>query len=228
MSELTVPTPPTVSPERGPKRKRSFWKIAFFVLLALVLILVALWWWHNRPIKPVQLSAQEKVVVEEKLQRVQPAALRDDRGADSPVVSAAEAETATDTEYQKGKKEFIITERELNGLLNEHTKLGDSLRFELYDGEVRARAATKLDEDFPIIGGKTLKMRARFFAETTNGVPSLVLDDLTVWGVSLPNDWIGGLKGQNILGEVLGTGDNISGVEHLEVQRGQLWIKLKE
>lgn len=236
MSELTVPTPPTVSPDRGPKRKRSFWKIAFFVLLALVLVLVALWWWHNRPIKPVQLSAQEKAVVEDKLQRVQPAALRDDRGADAPVVSAApvvsgaEAEmtTGADSEYQKGDKEFIITERELNGLLNEHTKLGDSLRFELYDGEVRARAATKLDEDFPIIGGKTLKMRARFFAETNNGVPSLVLDDLTVWGVSLPNDWIGGLKGQNILGEVLGTGDNISGVEHLEVQRGQLWIKLKE
>ena len=32
-----------------------------------------------------------------------------------------------------------------------------------------------------------------------------MLDDLTVWGISLPNDWLGGLKGQDLLGQTVGS-----------------------
>jgi len=32
-----------------------------------------------------------------------------------------------------------------------------------------------------------------------------VLDDATVWEISLPNDWLGGIKGQDLLAQTLGS-----------------------
>jgi hypothetical protein len=215
----TSPASPPAT--RGGRRSR--WKIVLTVLALLALVLGALWWWHNRAIKPVTLSSDEKVVLDGKLQAIGP-----DPGSQRDTGELSAGELDPGPAYEKGKKEFEITERELNGLLNEHTKLGESLRFELVPGAVHARIATDLDPDLPIVGGKRLKARARFLIETRDGVPELVLDDLTVWGISVPNDWLGGLKGQNLLGEVLGKGPQLSGIEKFEVERGRLLIKLKE
>ncbi len=142
--------------------------------------------------------------------------------------AGSEVEIDSPPTYEKGKREISITERELNGLLNQHTKLGESVSLELATGAVFARVAADLDPDMPIIGGKNLKARARFFAQTRDGVPELVLDDLTIWGISMPNDWLGGLKGKNLLGEIFGDGPQLSGIESLEIERGHLTIKLKE
>ena len=199
------------------------------MLLFLVVVFVALWWWNNRAIKPVELSLDEKTTLERKLTAINPEFI--DRG-EGPMGSEFDVETEIDPAptYEKGEKEFEITERELNGMVNEYTELGDQVKFELVDGAVHARIATDLDEDLPIVGGRNLKARARFFIETLDGVPRLVLDDLTVWGISVPNDWLGGLKGQNLLGEVLGDGGktSLAGIESLEVERGKLVIRLAE
>ena len=172
----------------------------------MLLGLVALWWWHNRPIKAVQLNTEEKAALEEKLDPAQPG----------------------EAEYQPGGKEIVITERELNGLLNEHTDLGDRVSFQLVPGAVHARVVTDLDPDVPVVGGRKLKARARFLVETRDGVPELILDDLTVWSLSLPNDWLGGLKGQNLLGKLLGDAPVLSGLAGLEVERGRLVLTLKD
>jgi hypothetical protein len=178
----------------------------FLIILAiLILVLGGLWWWHNRPIRPVVLSPQEKAVVEAKVEAIQKPA---------------------EPTYEKGSKDIILTERELNGLLNQNTTLGESLKFELVTNAVHARIETDLDPDLPIVGGKHLKARARFLVGGTPEKPAFVLDDLTVWGISLPNDWLGGLKGQDLLGEALGGG--IGGVEEFKVERGKLTIRLKD
>jgi hypothetical protein len=138
--------------------------------------------------------------------------------------------TPAEPKYEKGKKEIILTERELNGLLNEHTALGQKLKFELGTDAINARYETDLDPDLPIVGGKKLKARARFQVSTTDGIPHFVLEDLTVWGVSLPNDWLAQLKGKDILGEVLGggKGGRVAGIEEMSVEPGQHKIRLKE
>jgi hypothetical protein len=66
--------------------------------------------------------------------------------------------------------------------------------------------------------------------KTAAGVPSLVLEDLTVWGVSLPNDWLAQLKGKDLLGEILGggKGGQVAGIEEMSVDPGKLRIRLKE
>lgn len=202
-------TPPPV-----PKRKSCLVPVLIGLVVVLVAI-VGLMWWHNRPIKPVQLSAEEKTAVEAKVEAIQ--------NVEAPAVPAG-------PEYEKGKKEIILTERELNGLLNEHTTMGDKLKFELATDAVHARIETDLDPDLPVVGGKRLKAKARFIVKTEDGKPSLILDDLTVWGVSLPNDWLAQLKGKDILGEILGggKGGKVAGIEEMSVEPGQLKIRLKE
>jgi hypothetical protein len=208
MAEVPPPAPP---------RRKSCLVPALVGGVVVILVVVALWFWFNRPIKPVELSATEKQVVEEKVEAI--------RQAEAPS-PAAPAEPS----YEKGKREIILTEKELNGLLNQHTTLGEKLQFELATDAVHARLETDLDPDLPMVGGKRLKAKARFLVKTEAGVPSLVLDDLTVWGVSVPNDWLAQLKGKDLLGEILGggKGGKVAGIEEMSVEPGQLKIKLKE
>lgn len=210
MIESTEPTP----------RRASPWFKAAVVLLVLVLLLGGLWWWFTRPIQPVELSAREKTVVEEKLAAIQQVAPPQPSGPPAP----------PEPSYERGKKEIVLTEREINGLLNANTDLGRTVSFQLGTDAVLARIETPLDPDLPLVGGRTFKARARFIVSESSGQPSFVIDDLTIWGISLPNEWLGGLKGRNLLGEILGTGGTgkIPGVESFAVRPGQLTIKLTE
>lgn len=198
-----IPSPPV---------RRSSCLVKGAVSLAVVLLVVGgLWWWYHRPIQPVTLSLEEKAAVEAKVEAIQ---------------KPAEAT------YDKGSKEIILTERELNGLLNANTTLGQSVKFELATNAIHARIETDLNADLPVIAGKRLKARARFLVSEVPGQASFVLDDLTVWGVSLPNDWLAGLKGRDLLGEILGGGEGrggkVAGVEEFKVEPGRLVIRLAE
>lgn len=198
MSE--IPQPPA-------KRNSCLFKTAIFAVVTL-LVLGGIWWWTNRPIQPVQLSAQEKAAVEAKVEAIQKPA---------------------EPKYEKGGKEIVLTERELNGLLNENTTFGKTVSFELATNAIHARVETDLDPDLPVVGGKHLKARARFLVSEVPGQASLILDDLTVWGISLPNDWLAGMKGKDLLGEILG-GKNgkVAGVEEFKIEPGRLIIRLAE
>jgi hypothetical protein len=199
------------SPPPAPRKKSCLVPVLIGIITVLV-IAIGVIWWNNRPIKPVQLSAEEKTVVQQKVEAIQ------------------QVEKPAEPTYEKGKKEIVLTERELNGLLNEHTTLGQKLKLELATDAVHARYETDLDPDLPVVGGKKLKARARFLVKTAGGSPSLVLEDFTLWGVSLPNDWLGQLKGRDILGEILGggKGGKIAGIEEMTVSSGELKIRLKE
>ena len=127
-------TPPSV-PAPAPKKTR--WLLyGCGTLLALLLVIVATvaitLWWIQRPIKPVVLSAPEKADVEEKLQHLgggkAPASHPRPRGKNSSSNRAAagcrtRAKDRT-RPYVPGSKVLKLTEREINGLLNANTDLG--------------------------------------------------------------------------------------------------------
>jgi hypothetical protein len=178
-------------------------------LAVAVALLGAVWWWSNRPIQPVQLSPQEITALEAKMEAI--------RKPSEPT-------------YEKGTNEIVLTERELNGLLNENTAFGKSVSFQLASDAIHARVETDLDPDLPVVGGKHLKARARFFVKTVAGRPSLIMDDVTIWGVSLPNEWLAGLKGRDLLGEMTASETNAiaAGVEEIKVEPGRLVIRLAD
>lgn len=209
-------------------QRRSPWVTLLVVLVILVVVAGGLWWWFTRPIQPVVLSPQELSVVEQKVAAIQSA----DPAVPAPPTPASLPAPAGPSEpvYERGKKEILLTEREINGLLNANTDLGQSLSFQLGTDVILARIETDLDPDLPLLGGRKFKARAKFIVSEGSGQPSFVIDDLTIWGVSLPNDWLGGLKGRNLFAELLGSETNgkLPGVESFAIRPGEISIKLKE
>jgi hypothetical protein len=191
-----------------PARKSSCLVVGLALFVVLIVGGGGAYLYYNRPITPVELSQTETKLLEEKI-----------GGLDA---------NPAEPEYVPGSKEIVITERELNGLLNQNTDLGDKLKLTLATDEIHARLETDMDDDLPVVGGKKLKAKARFLVKSVEGRQSLVLDDLSVWGASLPNDWLGGMKGKDLLAEIFGYGGGLRGIEELRIERGQLVIKLAD
>lgn len=208
-------------PPPSPVRRTFPWRGLFLGLVAVLLILGGLWWWFTRPIQPVVLSPEEITAVEAKLAVLE-----------NPPSAPPAPEPPEDREpvYQAGAKEILLTEREINGLLNHNTDLGKSLRFELGTGVVLARFETDLDPDLPLLGGRRFRARARFLISEASGRPSFIVDDLTIWGISLPNAWLGKIKGRNLLEEILGADpqEHLPGVQSFAIEPGKIIIRLQD
>jgi hypothetical protein len=133
--------------------------------------------------------------------------------------------------YQPGSKVLRLTEREMNGLLNANTDLGKSVRLEFDRDAINAYVAVPIPEDFPIGGGKMFRARGRFRVSVGNGgTPFAILEDVTVFGLSLPKAWLGGLKGENLLEDAVGQGGagRLKGIKTLRVEPGVLVLELED
>lgn len=203
------------SPQRSSRSKKALLVIAALALITILIIGAV--WWMKRPIKPVVLTAHEQRLLNNKVEAIQG--------------HITQGESTGERTYEKGSKIFQLTEREINALFHHNTGLGDKLRFELADNAVHARVSTDFDQDLPVVGGKKLKAKARFIITDENEMPAIILDDLTVWGLSVPNAWLAEMKGQNLLSN-LGVDASQSplgkGIKNIEVTNGKLTIQLAE
>jgi len=251
-----MPSNPPASPPPAAKRRGClFYGCGALAAVALVIVATVLitLWWVQRPIKPVVLSPPEKAVVEQKLQQLgggsapatvpakpdQPplAAKREAEAAEPSAIAPVPAAGTDASEkrgrpYVPGSKTLKLTEREINGLLNANTDLGRSVRLEFAQDAVQAYLAVRIPRDFPIGGGKMFRARGRFLLSLGNGgEPYAVLEDLTVLGLSLPKAWLGGLKGQNLIGRAMGERDGspvFNGIKSLRVEPGTLVLEVEE
>ena len=130
------------------------------------------------------------------------------------------------------KREINFTERELNALLAKNTDLARKLAIDLSDDLVSAKLLVPVDEDFPVFGGKTLRVRTGVLFTYDKGKPVVILKGITVMGVPIPNAWLGGIKNIDLVKEFAadkGFWKTFSdGVEDIKVEEGHLKIKLKE
>lgn len=130
------------------------------------------------------------------------------------------------------KREITFSEKELNAMLAKNTDLADKAAIDLADNLASVKMIIPLDPDFPILGGKTLKANAGAELAYANGRPIIILKGVSVWGVPIPNAWLGNLKNVDLVKEF--GGDEgfwksfSDGVENIKVEDGQLKIKLKE
>ena len=200
-------------------------------LLIIVATVALTVWWIQRPIKPVVLSAEEKRVVDTKLEQMRsaPVAGRDERSTTVPRVNSSPDSTAIRL-YQPGGKELRLTERELNGLLNENTDLGQTVRLEFDTDAINAYLAVPIPKDFPVGGGRMFRARGRFrLSLSQDQAPVAVLEDVTVLGLSLPKEWLGGVKGKNLLADVVGQSNGAAtwkGIKSLRVVPGAILLEV--
>ncbi len=217
------------------------------VLTALLTVFAIKTWLFPSPFTPVELSQQEEQQLEQKLSQfdtvtdsprsrnrnVSPANTRARSFTPQPDDYDAQGALKPEAYSEKGaNREITFTERELNGLLANNTDLAEKMAVDLATDLVSLRLLIPVDPDFPIMGGKTLRVRAGAELAYRDGKPVVVLKGVSVMGVPIPNAWLGGLKNIDLMQEFGGEpgfwqslGE---GVESIQVRDGELYVKLKE
>jgi hypothetical protein len=125
-----------------------------------------------------------------------------------------------------------FSERELNAMLAKNTDLAQRLAIDLSDDLVSAKLLVPLEEDFPMLGGKTLRVNAGVELAYQGSRPIVVLKGVSIMGVPIPNAWLGNLKNVDLVRE-FGADQGFwksfaDGVEYIQVEDGRLLVKLKE
>lgn len=209
---------------------RSRWKTVGLVVLIVALsvgISLFLVWTYLFPteFRPVRLSDRETQVLEEKLDRI---------GVASGAVRTEPRAPLEPEPYSEAgaSREVSFTEKELNALLARNTDLAHRLAIDLSDDLMSAKLLVPLDPEFPVLGGETLKVTAGMEMRFAEGRPVMILKGVSVWGVPLPNAWLGDLKNIDLVSEFGDQGGFwqafADGIEEIEVSEGKLRVKLKE
>ncbi len=133
---------------------------------------------------------------------------------------------------ENAPRAISFTERELNALLAKNTDLAQKLAIDLTDDFVSAKLLIPLEEDFPVLGGKTLRFNAGIGMAYQHDKPIIILKGVSIMGVPIPNAWLGGIKNIDLVSEFgvdPGFWQSFSeGIEDIHVTEGQINIKLKE
>jgi hypothetical protein len=129
-------------------------------------------------------------------------------------------------------REINFTERELNAMVAKNTDLAEKLAIDLAENMVSIKLLIPLDPDFPMLGGRTLKIKAGAELAYRNQRPVIKLKGVSLMGVPMPNAWLGGIKNIDLVNE-FGGDDGFwktfgDGVKSISVVEGYLNIQLKE
>lgn len=191
---------------------------------------------------PVVLSDREQKQLDEKLKcldEINRSECAMDWGKETGVSREKEVDYDAEGKLVSGKyqehpsdREVFLTEKELNALLATNTDLATKLAFDLSDKLISAKLLIPVDPDFPVMGGKIVRVRAGVELGYADKKPVVKLRGISLMGVPLPNAWLGGLKNVDLVSEF---GDNpgfwrnfAAGVQSVEVKEGQLKIVLNE
>ena len=228
----------------------------FGLLLLTIVLTVAGTVWaiqsqlFARNFKPVELSTQEQTTLQQKLNALgetgdSASLFTDSDGANATAIAdGINADTSIDENADSAelqpelyteddsKRRIELTERELNALLAKNTDLAEQLVVDLTDNLASIKLLVDLDPDFPFFGGKTLKVSGGTELSYQNNRPVIVMKGVSVWGVPIPNAWLGGLKNIDLVRE-FGGNDGFwkslaEGIEDIRVQDGKLLIQLAE
>jgi len=222
--QLSADTSTVPPPDR---QQHNGWRtFGIIVITMAVTLAVGYWavttWLFPTEFKPVVLNQEQQQTLDQKLSLLGVTARSDGN------------ETIEPEAYSEvgASREVEFSERELNALLAKNTELANKLAIDLSDNLVSARLLVDVDPDFPVLGGKTIKVTGGMELRLVDGKPSAVLRGISVWGVPLPNAWIGNIKNVDLVqefGEAEGFWQVFNeGVKKIEVRDGRLLIQLKE
>jgi hypothetical protein len=214
--------------------------VAAVIIAAGITILIFKTYFFPSDFKPVTLNPHEEQVLTAKLEKLDTIGVdvnlhRKDmleKSSKKDGFDSSGSLKATPYSEKNIKREIVFTERELNALLAKNTDLARKLAIDLSDDLVSAKLLVPVDEDFPVLGGKILRVRAGVVLAYIKGKPVVILKGITIMGVPLPNAWLGGIKNIDLVKE-FGTDKGFwktfsDGVEDIKIKEGHLRITLKE
>jgi len=207
------------------------WKMAFYVLVAIIAsvvitAVVIYMFLFPSEFKPVELNEKEQIQLEQKLERL------DTSVAPSRTTSSGERLKPEKYTEEGASREVEFTEKELNALIASNTDMAQRLAIDLSDNLASAKLLVPVDPDAPILGGKTIRVNAGLELGYKNSKPIVILKGISLWGVPIPNAWLGNVKNVDLVQE-FGSDEGFwkafaDGVELIEVKEGKLRVILKE
>jgi len=220
-----------LSTSTSPRPAQNGWR-TFGIVVITVFITASVGYWlvtsylFPTAFTPVVLNEKDQQRLDQKLERL-------GIGAGGNTGASAQKTLEPEAYSEAGaSRDIDFSEKEFNALLAKNTDLASKLAFDFSDNLASAKLLVNMDPDFPVLGGKTLKVTAGMEIKLANGKPSAILKGVSVWGVPIPNAWLGNLKNTDLnkeFGEAGGFWQAINeGVEEIEVKEGKLHIKLKE
>lgn len=206
------------------------------IVTAAVTLLVVRFFFFPAPFTPVELSQREKQELAGKLDRIEQASgisLEDMFGGVREDELTPEGLLKPEPYSEEGaSREIYLSERELNALLANNTDLAQKAAIDLSRDLVSVKLLVPVDPDFPVLGGKTVRVRAGLELALRDGRPVIKLRGVSLMGIPLPNVWLGGIKNIDLVGEYGGEKGFwkgfADGVDSLEVKEGKVYIKLRE
>lgn len=227
MSEQ-VPT----NPDSDQKNSKLLPIIGGILLTVVLSVGITLWvvnhYFFPNNFEPVVLTQKENQQLDNKLNQF---SWLSNANADSSTTENNKFEPEKYSE-QGAKREINLSERELNALLAKNTDLANKIAVDLSNNLASGKLLMPLDEEFPILGGKTLKISAGMELAFANKRPIIKLKGVSIMGVPIPNAWLGGLKNVDLINE-FGQDEGFwkafgDGIEEIHVAEGRLIIRLKE
>ena len=220
----------TIKPAGRSPRSGLRWRQIVLIVTITIILTAGITTWlvsqylFRKSFTPVQLKPKEEQVLNSKLRAIGMEVQAAEAGA-----QPLEPERYSEVD---AKRELSFSEREVNAMLAKNTDLAQKLAIDLSDDLVSAKLLVPLDPDFPILGGKTLRVSAGVELAFKNSRPIVVLKGISVMGVPIPNAWLGNLKNIDLVQEF--GGDQgfwkafADGVDYIHVEDGRLLIKLKK
>lgn len=226
-----------VKAQKGGCLKLAFIMIGVAIVTSVLTLWVAKVYLFPREFKPVRLNASEEKVLNTKIDALtshpsqQKKNTRADRRKAPPQREGREELTPEPYSERDADRKIHLTERELNGLLAKNTDMAKKLAIDLSDDLASAKLLVPLDPELPFFGGKTLRVTAGMELRYSDQRPVAILRGVSIWGVPIPNEWLGGIKNIDLIREFgmdHGFWQTFSaGIEHIRIEDGSLTIKLK-
>jgi hypothetical protein len=220
-------------------KKFRFGLLQVLGIVGLVVVITALLtaWWVKHYIyaskfTPTVLTVKEQKALDLKLAKLEvtanktpvvPKKKRQDKGA------SLEPEAYSE---EGAKREISFTEKELNALIANNPEVAQRVAIDLSENLISVKLVVPMDEEIPMLGGKTLRLNLGVILGYENGRPIVALKGVSLGGIPLPSAWLGNLKNRNLVKEFGAEGGFwklfSDGVADLKVQEGHILIKLKE
>lgn len=231
--------PAEETPDNKHPARRTWPRILGILAVCLLVVALLSAWWvksnlYASPFSPTTLTEQEQQALTAKLDRLQ-------QNTQSGAMPPAPGYTKTKSDgrlapepYSEdaARRELHITEKELNALIAKDEVAAQRVAIALSADMVSVKLVVPVDEDFPVLGGKTLRLNCGVTLRYQAGKPVVALRGVSVGGVPIPNAWLGNIKDVDLVrefGDQGGFWDLFSkGVEDIRVLDGSLFVKLKE
>ncbi len=230
-----------IDQQTEPARGFSGRQVALFVLIAMLAAAALTFWavrtyFYTSEFKPVSLSQKEQVALDGKLRGLglEPRDVMPDanRGAQEDRFDEDGRLLAEPYSEVGASRNVSLNERELNAMVASSPEFARRFAIDLSSDLASAKLLIPMDPDFPVLGGKTIRVTAGLEVDYRNQRPVVILRGVSVMGVPVPNAWLGNFKNVDLVEQFGGDPgfwrSFAAGIESISVEDGRLELSLKE